>query len=344
MQNELLKLTKHIGLIAFENHSNEVYESKNINMKEFEYLLIKTKLEKYVREIAELCLFASQNKDIGLPREKKYWQDREQSYKYIQTELEKCQVLKMLFENQNYTEITFHNKPEKIKLSLCKDELTHLVISYLDNDLFGSYDRKLNVDNKIEILNNKISRYQKFRPRRGAPPKNQYIGTLAEIILCIINFPEYSEYEKEYQKLTGKYLYNRYVPNLVEINETNISEVLDTIDELDKLGIEKQKEARKNALENDENNLTSNLEISKFMELENIDDPRKMVEIKYADCVLIHDILCFWGLIDDVRKKEIFKDTPYDYIRNMLRNLRKQRPNIHIQGSGKEQELDTYLI
>jgi hypothetical protein len=344
MQNELLKLTKHIGFTNFINHSDEVYASENIDMKKFEYLLIKTGLEKYVKEIAELCLFARQNKHLGLPKEKKYWEVRELNYKNIQIRLEKSKILKMLIENQNETEIKINNQKAKIHLNFCKDEVVELLLGYFENDLFANYQTNLDVEEKIEILNNNISHSQKFKPRRGAPPKNQYIGTLAEIIICIMNFSEYCECEKEYQNLVGKFRSLESLPDLVEINETNFTDISNGFEELDEQEIEEQKQAKKNVFENDKLNTQSTLEMTKYMDLENIDDPRKMVELKYTDCILVHDILCFWGLIDDVRKKEIFKDTPYDNIRNMIRNLRTQRPNIYIQGSGKAHEIDTYLI
>jgi hypothetical protein len=165
---------------------------------------------------------------------------------------------------------------------IADEELLNILIYTYDLRIFGDKAPQT-IKLKINALDNIISKENPIKVKKGAPPKNQFIGTLAEVILCIIKFDQYLEDVNAY-------------------NQLDLKERMQAI------------------------------------------EPRKTVKLSNSDCNIIHDILVAWELIDDKSNNTLNTVTPVDYIKGLIKNIRKQRPDFYVPGSGKAFDTDSYLF
>lgn len=272
-------LLSKIGIKNLIIHQKAFYIQNGIEFEKFEKILIKADLEQVTYIIAAVCWHVKTAKDRSLPREKVHNRLRKEQYKYFQKKISEAETLKMLLLNNNL----------KIQISdiyqvreITDEDLLNILINTYDIRIFDGKAPQT-IELKINALDNIISKGNPIKVKKGAPPKNQFIGTLAEVVLCMIKFEQYSESVNAYKLLDLK---------------------------------EKMKSI----------------------------EPRKTVKFSNSDCNIIHDIFVVWELIDDKRNNTLNTVTPVDYIKGLINNIRKQRPDFYAPGSGKGFSTDSYLF
>lgn len=278
--NEILnRLLSKIGIKNLIVHQKAFYIQNGIEFEKFEKILIKADLEQVTYIIAAVCWHIKTAKDRSLPREKAHKRLRQEHYEYYQKKISEAETLKMLLLNNNL----------KLQISdiyqvreITDEDLLNILINTYDIRIFGD-NAPQTTELKINALDNIISKGNPIKVKKGAPSKNQFIGTLAEVVLCIIKFEQYSE----------------------SINTYNMLDI----------------KGKMQAIE-----------------------PRKTIKFSNSDCNIIHDILVAWELIDDKRNNTINTVTPVDYIKGLINNIRKQRPDFYAPGSGKGYSTDSYLF
>ena len=275
----LNQLLSKIGIKNLIIHERDFYLQNGVEFVKFEKILIKADLEQISYQIAALCWHVKTTEDRSLPSEKVHKRTRQEQFENYEKKITEAEILKMLLLN-NYLKLQISDIYQ-VKQITDKAIINTLIDTY-DSKVFGANSPNT-IELKLKELEKIIDKGNPIKVKKGAPAKNQFIATLAEVILCIMKFEQFAERVNAYKML--------------DIKE------------------------KKNAVE-----------------------PRKTVKFSNSDCNIIHDILVAWKLIDDKRNNTINTVTPVDYIKGLINNIRKQRPDFYAQGSGKGFSTDSYLF
>lgn len=193
----LNQLLSKIGISNLEFHDEDFYKKNGVKFDKFKKILIKADLEQSVGLLAALCWQVKHTEERLLPREKVHKKIKQEQYEFHKKKISDANILNMLLSNKN---LKLQISDIYQAVDITEEQILDFIRDIFDSRTFGTNSPQTKELKQI-ALDEIISKGNPITIRKGAPPKNQYLGTLAEVILCIIKFEQYSENVKKYNSL-----------------------------------------------------------------------------------------------------------------------------------------------